>query len=84
MFAALLEVGQIPVRQILDMLTHILARQIDEEGPDAVADATRAAVQHEPHVIALIQAYFDEVIAGAQRAQMIDVVAAVQVGILCL
>src|SRR5215510_5035600 len=37
---------------------------------NAVADATRARVQHGPDTIALIEADLDEVVAAAERAQM--------------
>ena len=39
MLAPLLEVGEITIRQIVDMLTHIFAIEIDKKSPDTVADA---------------------------------------------
>ena len=56
MLAAFLEVSEISVRQILDMLAHIVLRHLDEEHADPVAYTARAAVQHKPHLIAFIEA----------------------------
>jgi hypothetical protein len=36
----------------------------------------------EPHAIALVEADLDEVVAGAQRAEVVDVVAAAELGVL--
>jgi hypothetical protein len=45
---------------------------LDEVGADAVADAARARVQHHPHPVALVEADLDEVVAGAECAQMLE------------
>src|SRR6266508_2708065 len=64
------------------MLAHVIARHFDEKHADAVADTARAAVQHKPYLIALIEADFDKMIAGPQRTQMIHIIAAVELWIL--
>ncbi len=58
------------------MLSHILARQLDEVRPDAIADAARPAVQHEPHDVGLVETHLDEVVAAAERPQVRDVIGA--------
>src|SRR5664279_5623469 len=57
-------------------MLHVLLRELDEVRTDPIADAARAGVQHEPHVIGRIETDLDEVIAGAERAEVIDIVAA--------
>jgi hypothetical protein len=49
---------------------------------DGVADAARTRVQHEPDAVGLVEADFDEVVAGAQRAQVLVVVGLPQVRVL--
>ena len=41
---------------------------------DRIAHAARAGVQHEPHAAGLVQAHLDEVVAGAERAEVHAVV----------
>src|SRR5258706_4953159 len=78
MLAALLEVGEILVGQVLDVLAHVVLGHLDEKSANPVADTSRAAVQHEPNSLVLVETDLNKVIAGSQRAQMIDVVAAVE------
>src|SRR5256885_6720561 len=52
----------------------ILLGQLDEMGADGIAHAARARVQHEPHEARLVQADLDEVVATAQRSQVLAVV----------
>ena len=52
--------------------------QLDEVRADGVAHAARARVQHEPDETRLIQADLDEVVARAQRAQVLAVVGVAQ------
>src|SRR6266852_5455919 len=61
---------------------HVPARDFDEVAAHAVPDSARAAVQHEPDVFPFIQANFDEVIAGAERAEMIRVIASIELWML--
>jgi hypothetical protein len=76
--AAFFEIGQIAVRQPGEMLPHVRLRQFDERAANGVADAARPGVQHQPHALGLIEAHLDEVIAGAQRTQVLVVVGALQ------
>src|SRR5258708_19907072 len=70
------------VGQVDEELLHVLARHFDEVAAHAVADTARAAVQHEPDGFRLVEAHFDEVVAGAERAKVIGVVAAIELGML--
>src|SRR5512145_2486774 len=47
------------------------ARELDEVGADRVADAAAARVQHDPHAVRLVQAHLDEVVAAAERAELV-------------
>jgi hypothetical protein len=80
MLAALLKVGEIFVGKILDMLSHVVLRHLDEKHADPIAHAAQAAVQHEPDLIVFVQAHLDKMIAGSHRAEMVDVVATVELG----
>src|SRR5262245_60704526 len=71
---ALLQVCKILVGQIGQMLAHVLLGQLDEVGADLVPHAARAAVEHEPHPIGLVQAHLDEVVARAKSAEVHHVV----------
>src|SRR5882724_2096983 len=57
---------------------HVPACEFDEVAAHAVPDTARPAVQHEPHIFRFIQANFDEVIAGAERAEMIRMIAPIE------
>ena len=61
---------------------NVSARHFDEIAAHAVPDSTRPAVQHEPNIFRFIQANFDEVIAGAERAEMIRVIASIELWML--
>ena len=71
---ALLEVREVAVGQIRVVPQRVLLRQLDEHGADRVADAARARMQHEPHRVLLVEADLDEVVAAAERAEVITVV----------
>ncbi len=45
---------------------------LDEVGPEPVADAPRARVQHHPDIVGFVEAQLDEVVARAQRAQVAE------------
>src|SRR6516225_856264 len=81
MFGVLWEIRQVLVRQILNQPLHVFFGELDEVGAHAVPDAAGAAVQEEPDVLGLVETDFDEVIAGAQGAKVIGVVAAVEFGV---
>jgi hypothetical protein len=49
------EIGQVLIGQIDEPLAHVLLRKLDEVGTDAVADATRAAVEHDPHAVLFVE-----------------------------
>jgi hypothetical protein len=56
----------------LHVVAHrVLLGQLDEHRADEVADAARARVQHEPDEAGLVEADLDEVVARAQRAQVL-------------
>jgi hypothetical protein len=64
------EVGEVGVRQVDEPPLHIALGALDEVAAELVADAARARVQHHPHRPVLIEAELDEVVSGAQRAQV--------------
>ena len=68
------EIGEVLVRQVDEPFAHVLLRQLDEEAADRVADAARARMEHHPHAVRLVEAELDEVVAGAERAEMDEVV----------
>ncbi|MDT4837612.1 hypothetical protein FQZ97_713500 [compost metagenome] len=76
--AAFLEIGQVAVRQVGQVLAHVGLGQFDELGADGIADPARAAVQHEPDAVGLVQADLDEVVAGAQGAEVVAIVGLLQ------
>src|SRR4029077_12883020 len=51
-------------------MAHVLLRELDEVTSDAVADAARTAMQHQPYAIALVQADLDKMVACTERTQM--------------
>src|SRR5437879_12977728 len=61
---------------------NVSAHHFDEIAAHAVPDSTRPSVQHEPNIFRFIQANFDEVIAGAERAEMIRVIASIELWML--
>src|SRR5262249_11027460 len=68
MRGALLEIRQIPVRQVELPALGIAPGELDEVGADRVADAAAAGVEHGPDVARLVGADLDEVVAAAQSA----------------
>src|SRR5690606_28227036 len=57
--------------------------ELDEEGADAVADAARTAVQHDPDTVVLVETDLDEVVARAESAEVPDVPSAVELRMAC-
>ena len=80
MLGAFGKVGKILVGEIGDVLLHVFAGEFDEVGAHAIANAARAGVKHEPDVVRLVEADFNEMIAGAESAEMIGVIAAIKLG----
>src|SRR5258706_31088 len=72
MLGALRQVGKVLVRQVDEPAAHLLLGQLDEVGPELVADAARAGVQHHPEPVRLVEAKLDEVVAGAERAEVAE------------
>jgi hypothetical protein len=68
---ALGEVREVHVGQVVNVPTHVLLREFDEVRADAVADAARATVQHDPDALRLVEADLDEVVAAAERAEVL-------------
>ena len=68
------EISKVDVGQILLQPAHVIARELDEVGADPVSNSPGSAMQHEPNVVRLIEADFNEVIAGAERSKVIGVV----------
>ena len=77
-FAAFFEIGEVPIAHVGDMAAHVRLGQFNEHRADGVADAARARVQHEPDAIGFVETHFDEVIAGAQRTEVLAVVGFLQ------
>ncbi len=78
MFRALREVRQVLIRQVDVEFFHVLLHQFDKVRADAVTHPARTGMQHKPHVLAFIQAHFDEVVVCPQRPQMPMVVGVLQ------
>jgi hypothetical protein len=55
----------------MNQRSHLLLGALDEVRADAVPDAARARVQHHPHPPVLVQADLDEVVARAERTQLV-------------
>src|SRR5690606_18430496 len=51
---------------------HVLLGELDEVGADAVPHAARSRVQHHPDAVSLVEADLDEVVARAERAQLVQ------------
>ena len=69
-------------RRISNEFLHVLLRQGDEVLPDSVADPARAGVEHQPDRLVLVEADLDEMIAGAEGAEVVLPIAAGEVRIL--
>lgn len=68
---ALAHKGEVAVGEPDLVALHLAPRKVDEMSSDAIAGAAAAAVQHHPDAIILIEADFDEVIAAAERSQLL-------------
>ena len=44
---------------------------VDVHLGELVADAPRSGMQHDPHVVVLVQADLDEVVAGSERPELL-------------
>ena len=53
------------------MSAHVLLRQLNEVHAGAIAHTARARVQHEPYIVGFIEADFDEMVPGPQRAELV-------------
>src|SRR6516225_4867809 len=80
MFGVLRKVCQILVGQILNEFLQVFPGKLDEVGAHAVADAAGTAVQEEPDGLGLVDTNLDEVVAGAQGAEVVRVIPAVELG----
>ena len=78
MVGAFREVRQVLIGQVDEPLAHVLLGELDEEGADGVADPARPGMQHHPHPLLGIETEFDEVVAGAERAEVHQVVGVLQ------
>src|SRR6266436_3329007 len=76
------EIRQVLVRQVDEKFLHVLAGHFDEVAAHAVAYSSRTAVQHKPDAFRFIEADFDEVVAGAQRSEMIRMIAPIELRML--
>ncbi len=74
MTTAFAEIGEIAIGKMGNMLLHIFLRQRNKQRADRIAHAARAAVQHHPDPIGLIEADLDKVVACAERSQMLVVI----------
>src|SRR5262249_37910739 len=81
MYGAFVEIREVLVGQVRNVRPHVVLRHLDEERPDTIAHAARAAVQHEPDLVVLVQANLNEMIASSESAEMIDVIAAINLRI---
>src|SRR3546814_19299060 len=68
-----LEEGQVLVRDVVAQhpLAQLVAGSLDEVAADQVAGTPGTRVQHHPDGLALVQADLDEVVAAAERAQLL-------------
>ena len=70
MLRALGKVRQVAVRELQLGSFRVALGELDEVGADGVADAAASRVQHHPDAVRLVQAHLDEVIAAAERAEL--------------
>src|SRR3546814_1321693 len=60
-----------PYPTLFRSLAQLVAGSLDEVAADQVAGTPGTRVQHHPDVLALVQADLDEVVAAAERAQLL-------------
>src|SRR5581483_7237748 len=65
------EIGEVPIRQMQLRALRVAARELDEVRADGVADAAAARMQHHPHALRFVQAHLDEMVAAAERAELV-------------
>ena len=82
MLRVLREIGQVDVRQIHKELLHVLASDVDEVAPHAIADSARSAMKHEPDSLRFIQTDLDEMVTRSECAEMVRMIAAIQLRVL--
>src|SRR5947209_20274780 len=75
MLGPLGEVREVLIREVDHPALHVFLSELDEELADSIADAARAAVEDEPDVLRLVEADLDEVVAGAEGAEVVEIVA---------
>ena len=68
---ALAQIGEVAVGQVDLLALHLAPRELDEVRADPVAGAAAAAVEHHPDAVLLVEADLDEVVAAAERAELL-------------
>jgi hypothetical protein len=68
----LIEPSQVLVTKTAFFTLRNLARHMDRGLANRLADVYRSGVQHHPHGIRLIQAQLDEVVASAERSELVE------------
>src|SRR6266853_256855 len=76
------KIGQVNIRQIHKELLHVLASDVDEVTTHAIADSARSAMKHEPDSLRFIQTDFDEMVTRSECAEMVRMIAAIQLRML--
>src|SRR5882672_6269404 len=69
--ASIWNVRKVRVGKVDEPAPHIFLRLLDEVSSDPVAGTTGAGVQHNPDVLVLVKANFDEVIPGTEGPKMV-------------
>src|SRR5947209_15767463 len=75
MLGPLGEVREVLIREVDHPALHVFLSELDEELADSISDAARAAVKDDPDVLRLVEADLDEVVAGAEGAEVVEIVA---------
>src|SRR5439155_5956967 len=70
------------IRQIHKELLHVLASDVDEVAPHAIANSARSAMKHEPDSLRFIQTDLDEMVTRSECAEMVRMIAAIQLRVL--
>src|SRR4051794_1300794 len=68
------EISKVDVRQIFMQPAHVISSEFDEVRTDPVSNPPGSAMQHEPDIVRLVEADFNEMIPGAERSEVIDIV----------
>src|SRR5918994_1816588 len=68
----LIQPREIPIAELALLTLGNLTRHADRRLADRLADVARSGMQHDPHDVRLIEAQLDEVVAAAERSELLE------------